>query len=464
MSQQHGSYYPSSGPNASSNTYGGSSVGTAPQARMRSLTSQQQQHTYRRDGGSSVDYGRSATNDNRFSGNSNQGYYYDDGIDQPTSSALAKIDNNDTNDSKYYSSAMICIRATCKCEYDADRERLEYNYDYDETLRGGTPQPMPRIRDRGEYYVDSYNGEPWSVTLGTSEESGIWMNSGDQAGTIMASLVWVLMLYSSSTITMLTITEGIPKSLGMIYCTLCAMALSCHAKTSLTDPGTVPQSAVPLESQRQYGTSHSMCGQCQTFKPPASHHCRICNRCVSKMDHHCPWMNNCVGAANLKHFLLFLLYTWTCAAFALSIFGWNYFFCSDEDCTFNPVIVHLVRVMTVLCVGAFLFTSSMLMNVCYGLMTGIGTIDRLKKKATNTMSQSDEEPIPLKDVFGIAGYHTWLFPVDPVFEDFDRVMGYSTPQRLLREQQLMERKRPKPDIVPVPTTELPACVNDFLPV
>ena len=76
----------------------------------------------------------------------------------------------------------------------------------------------------------------------------------------------------------------------------------------------------------------------------------------------------------------------------------------------------------------------MLMNVCYGLMTGIGTIDRLKKKAQNTMSESMEEPIHLRDVFGIAGYHTWPFPVDPVFEDYDRVMGYSTPQRLLREQ------------------------------
>ena len=113
--------------------------------------------------------------------------------------------------------------------------------------------------------------------------------------------------------------------------------------------------------------------------------------------------------------------------------------CADESCTFNPVLIHLVRVMTVLAVGAFLFTSSMLMNVCYGLMTGIGTIDRLKKKATNTMSQSDEEPIPLKDVFGIAGYYTWPFPVDPIFDDYDRLMGYSSPQRLLREQQLMEQ-------------------------
>jgi hypothetical protein len=76
----------------------------------------------------------------------------------------------------------------------------------------------------------------------------------------------------------------------------------------------------------------------------------------------------------------------------------------------------------------------MLMNVVYGIMTGIGTIDRLKKKATGTMSESDEEPIPLKDIFGIRPYVEWLVPVDPVFDDYDRVMGYSTPQRLLREQ------------------------------
>jgi len=126
------------------------------------------------------------------------------------------------------------------------------------------------------------------------------MNSGDQAGTIMAALVWLLMLYSVLTVTLLTKTEGIPAILGMIYCMLCFMALASHAKTSFTDPGSVPRAAVPCEAQRQAHNSHSMCGQCQTYKPPASHHCRICNRCVSKMDHHCPWMNNCVGAANLS--------------------------------------------------------------------------------------------------------------------------------------------------------------------
>jgi hypothetical protein len=70
----------------------------------------------------------------------------------------------------------------------------------------------------------------------------------------------------------------------------------------------------------------------------------------------------------------------------------------------------------------------MLKNVCYGIMMGVGTIDQLKKKATNTVHHSNEETIPLQHVFGIAGFHTWPFPMDPVFEDYDQVMGYSTPQ------------------------------------
>lgn len=247
-----------------------------------------------------------------------------------------------------------------------------------------------------------YNHEHLCLLGRRAPQNGVWCNLSDQAGTIMSTMVWVLMIYSSFTVTALTVTEGIPVILGMLYNMLCFMALAAHAKTSLTDPGSVPSQAIPSERQRMLRDSHSMCGQCQTFKPPGSHHCRICNRCISRMDHHCPWMNNCVGVGNLKHFCLFLIYTWSSAAYALALYGWNYFFCADEDCTFHPVVLHLVRLMTLLAIGAFLFTSSMLMNVCYGIMTGIGTIDRLKKKATNTMGQSDEEPIPLVDVSNIV--------------------------------------------------------------
>ena len=95
------------------------------------------------------------------------------------------------------------------------------------------------------------------------------------------------------------------------------------------------------------------------------------------------------------------------------------------------------------------------------------------------MNQSDEEPIPLKDVFGIQGWFTWPFPVDPIFDDFDQAMGYCLPQRLDRERQFMEYKRPIPDsygytsgggiggirqVTSHEMQELPKCINDLLPV
>ena len=66
--------------------------------------------------------------------------------------------------------ARSCIRNACGCEYDPVVENLDYDYGYDETKRGSKPQPMPRMRTKGEFYVDSFNGEPWGCSFGTGEE------------------------------------------------------------------------------------------------------------------------------------------------------------------------------------------------------------------------------------------------------------------------------------------------------
>lgn len=137
--------------------------------------------------------------------------------------------------------------------------------------------------DDEKYYFDDFNDMPWSCSVGTSDEHGIWLNRSDPAGTIMCFMVWILLGYSALTILLLAQTGGIRPFLSFIYSILCSMALACHVKTTLTDPGSVPPSAVPTEEQRKRDKL-SMCSQCQTFKPPLSHHCRICNRCISKMD------------------------------------------------------------------------------------------------------------------------------------------------------------------------------------
>eukprot|EP00804_Cyclotella_cryptica_P009240 CCRYP_016745-RA/>CCRYP_016745-RA protein AED:0.13 eAED:0.13 QI:0/0.77/0.9/1/0.77/0.9/10/1749/416 len=276
-----------------------------------------------------------------------------------------------------------------------------------------------------EYYFDDTNDQSWSCTFGTEEGDGVWLVRHDPPGTIMS-----LIAYSGITITLLAECGRLSRTLAMMYCTVCALALASHAKTMFTDPGAIPQCAVPVNSAGRRNEVHTMCSTCRSYKPPGSHHCRICDRCVSRMDHHCPWMNNCIGASNTKSFILFLVYTWIASAFALLIFGFNYFLCRDEQCEFG-LLVHLVRFMTVICVFSLLFTSSMLSNITYGIMTGMGTIDRIKARAS--YPSPDEHPLTLQDIFGIGLRMTWLLPTDPLFADYDRVLGYSMPQRLLRE-------------------------------
>ncbi|KNC98384.1 uncharacterized protein SPPG_09345 [Spizellomyces punctatus DAOM BR117] len=51
------------------------------------------------------------------------------------------------------------------------------------------------------------------------------------------------------------------------------------------------------------------CRICNGFKPPRTHHCKRCGRCILRMDHHCQWLNNCIGHHNHGHFIRFLIFT-----------------------------------------------------------------------------------------------------------------------------------------------------------
>ncbi|KAH6947371.1 hypothetical protein HPB50_018526 [Hyalomma asiaticum] len=82
-----------------------------------------------------------------------------------------------------------------------------------------------------------------------------------------------------------------------------------------TDPGTPPEASLVPEVV-------SICKKCIAPKPPRTHHCSVCNRCILKMDHHCPWLNNCIGHFTHRYFFMFCSYVLLGIVY-LMIFGYR---------------------------------------------------------------------------------------------------------------------------------------------
>ncbi|XP_054265049.1 palmitoyltransferase ZDHHC16 [Macrosteles quadrilineatus] len=104
----------------------------------------------------------------------------------------------------------------------------------------------------------------------------------------------------------------------------------------VTPPGYPPQDTLIPEAV-------SICKKCIAPKPPRTHHCSVCNRCVLKMDHHCPWLNNCVGHYNHRYFFMYMVYIVASTLFIM-VFGFELAYTEvwleeriDEDLVGHPV-------------------------------------------------------------------------------------------------------------------------------
>ncbi|XP_053204495.1 palmitoyltransferase ZDHHC16-like [Panonychus citri] len=94
-----------------------------------------------------------------------------------------------------------------------------------------------------------------------------------------------------------------------------------------TPPGQPPHDRLLIEVV-------SICKKCMTPKPPRTHHCSVCDKCILKMDHHCPWLNNCIGHFNHRFFFSFCFFTWLGTIFVMifgSFIAYEHFFLTTDD-------------------------------------------------------------------------------------------------------------------------------------
>lgn len=87
---------------------------------------------------------------------------------------------------------------------------------------------------------------------------------------------------------------------------------SANSSADDTDAATVQEEVSNLEADSAYDTflyPKKICSTCKIPRPPRSHHCSVCSRCVLDFDHHCIWTNSCIGRNNLLWFNGFLFFT-----------------------------------------------------------------------------------------------------------------------------------------------------------
>ena len=82
----------------------------------------------------------------------------------------------------------------------------------------------------------------------------------------------------------------------------------CIIKNSYFDPEKC--AAIP-------NSTWGRCLDCDAPKPPRTHHCPSCKRCVLKRDHHCFLTASCIGFMNLRYMIVYCLYSALASGYTL---------------------------------------------------------------------------------------------------------------------------------------------------
>jgi hypothetical protein len=275
---------------------------------------------------------------------------------------------------------------------------------------------------------------------GTSESHARWLVF-EPVGMSCAAAVWCITLfiwYGSEAWVVSGWLTGVARlAASAALASTGALALACHARAMLTNPGAVPAAAKPVDPA-DYARH---CHKCDNFKPPRAHHCSTCGRCVLKMDHHCPWINNCVGLANMKYFWLMLAYMCAGCGVALALLAAHLFLCGaapGAPCGSAAGAGAAVGRAAVGVLAGLIaaFTAALAADQSHIAFTNKTQIDRMKgDDGADAASDADAPAARLRLWHNLAevcggdpareGFRlTWLLPTRIVYTDAERLTGY----------------------------------------
>eukprot|EP01126_Amoeba_proteus_P060633 TRINITY_DN8046_c0_g1_i5.p1 TRINITY_DN8046_c0_g1~~TRINITY_DN8046_c0_g1_i5.p1 ORF type:complete len:332 (-),score=41.29 TRINITY_DN8046_c0_g1_i5:195-1190(-) len=172
------------------------------------------------------------------------------------------------------------------------------------------------------------------------------------------------------------------------------------------------------------GFDFKWCKKCQQPKPPRTHHCNICGRCVLKFDHHCPWIANCVGHFNHHYFVLFIFYLWLGCTYAATLSFFPFWVTSDSTQPFSSLVSRGSIVF------AFVLSSAVSISLlvmmawqCFLVFTAQTTLEfyynTTKYKLAKSTGQTWRNPYDLgigrnfQEFFGTQNSRFWFYWLVP---------------------------------------------------